>query len=315
MTIPVIQTKLSGEFFYEVRSKAGELTQIGHVDNLVLDGFFFNWLSSGSPASSYFLYCSLGSSTTPIIPGTTSISEIAVSRANYTTQEPLVIISPGVTKTGRGYTFASIVTPVTVNSLGINTLSTGGTLSAAAVLGAPINLIAGDVLTVKHYITATIALADRTGSIVLNSVSYPYTVRWINYTDSYSDGNLWTVNGGGGVTLSATTMGYGPVTCRQTQTLVASSSNPSSFPSTVGDTSTTAIIVADSYVSASYYRDLEFTFDYTKANLPLGIGNLIFLPKGNFVPNQGFYINFGTTRVPKDNTMELKLKFRFTWGS
>lgn len=315
--------KLKGEFVAEVYNVfSGEKKVVGQ-DNMLLDPFFFAWLGgTTTPSQQYFAYCGLGTGTSPVTATDTSITPTADARVGYAAIEPCVKLADGQWKTGRSYVFPVRTTSQTVNKLGIYSASTGGTLSAATLLGSPLNLIAGDILTVKHYITATVDLADRTGIIVHESVSYPYTLRWHN-TDPTFEGSLfhgspWNPQNSS-YNVTGNSMGYStPGDFLQSQTIHTNTSGYPNTPITTGDargsTNGAITITPEPYVPSTYYRDLKFVAGYLQGNTPLGLGTIILSITDIYAPDVGFVINFGTTRFPKDNTRELRMKFRFTWG-
>jgi len=312
--------KLAGAFAYEVHN-AGVLRETGWIDNMILDSFFFSWLAGTTSASNYFRYCGLGTSTAAVSPGDTSITPTADARATRSGTEPVLYQALGQWRTGNSYVFPVRSTAQTVNKLGIYDALTGGILSAAALLSSPLNLIAGDILTVKHYITATLDISDRTGILTLDGVSCAYTMRWMNLDASLDNANLrtspWNLHGvGWGIT--PTTFGYSVnLTMAQNQTLITNTQDRSSIPGTAGDASSAGCTITPSaYVASTYYRDLEWTMPYHQGNTPLGAGNIIFSLASPFSAEMGFVINFSANRVPKlmDSTREFKIKLRFTWG-
>lgn len=314
--IETFHTKLAGEFQYQIHN-GGKLRETGKIDNLLLDAMFVGWLGGGVPTAIYFSFCGLGTSTSPVVAGDTSITPTADSRVASVDNEPIQVISSNSWKSGKSFVFPVRTTSQTVNKLGIYSAATAGTLSAAALLSSPLNLVAGDILTVKHYVTATVDLSDRTGIMMLDGNNYPYTLRWFNPTGPYNhpagpQGSIWNINNVG---LSATTMGYIPQwTVKQSQTLPTNPLVMENFPSTAGDIVSNITITADAYAGGGvFYRDIEFKAGYLACNTPAGIGNLIFIFQSIYW-TVGFFFNFNSVRVPKNNTNELKIKLRFTWG-
>lgn len=313
--------KLAGKFVAEVYNIFSKKSYTVDQDNMILDAFFFTWLAAGTtPTQQFFAYCGLGTGTAAITAADTSITPTADARVSYSLIEACVKLAEGQWRTGRGYVFPVRTTAQTVNKIGTYNASTGGTLSAATLLSSPLNLIAGDILTVKHYITATLDLADRAGFVVFESNNYPYTLRWWNIADTFegslNHGSPWNLNGDS-YNVTGNSMGYSTQgDFRQDQTLHTNTSGLPSIPISAGDargiTNGAITITADPYVASTFYRDLNFIVGYLQGNTPLGIGNAIFSISSGI--SCGFVLNFGTTRFPKNNTRELRIKLRFTWG-
>lgn len=315
--------KLAGKFVAEVYNIFSKRSYTVDQDNMILDAFFFTWLG-GTTANSqgFFDHCGLGTGTSAITAADTSITPTADARVPYSLTEACVKLADGQWRTGRGYVFPVRSTPQTVNKIGIYSELTGGILSAATLLSSPLNLIAGDILTVKHYITATLDLADRTGLVVFESNNYPYTLRWWNTAPTFEGGlfhgSPWNLTGDS-YNVTGNSMGYSTLSdFLQNQTLHTNTSGYPDIPLTTGDargsTNAAITITADPYVASTFYRDLNFTVGYLQGNTPLGIGNMIFVISAVYAPSCGFVLNFGTTRFPKNNTRELRIKLRFTWG-
>ena len=314
--------KLAGKFVAEVYNIFSKKSYTVDQDNMILDAFFFTWLAAGTtPSYQFFSYCGLGTDTSAVTAADTSITPTADARVSFTGTEPCVKLADGQWKTGRAYIFPVRTTAQTVNKLGIYSAATGGTLSAATLLASPLNLIAGDILTVKHYVTTTLDLADRAGIVVHDSISYPYTLRWFGVADSFNNpsypGSPWGLNVGTFNPISST-MGYtAQAAFMQNQSLHTNFAGYPIIPSTSGDAigsiEGAVTISPDAYVATSYYRDVNFIAGYLKGNTPAGLGNIIF-SMTSLGGVGGFVLNFGTTRFPKNNTRELRIKLRFPWG-
>lgn len=319
--IPGVQ--LAGQFVLQVENiYSGNVSDLIVADNMLLDQFYFTWLGNNSPTTSYFNFCDLDGSATAVTAGDTTITKVGPARVGLVQEETLVTLGVGQWKSGRQYTFAVAAAAAAVNAVAIYSAASGGILVARAVLPSTLNLIIGDILTVKHYVTATVDPADRTGTMVLDGSNYPYTLRWHNFDGPFeaalNHGTPWNVNNGGSYNVTGSNQGIQPTFyALQTQNLpsVNATLSPPDFPSTAGDINTGVLtIVPQTYVASSFYRDVEFVIPYGQGNAPLGWGNLIFLMFGTYAPTTGFFFNFGTTRVPKDNTKEFRVKLRFTWG-
>ena len=332
MTDSVIQmpgVKLSGQFVAQVYNVYTKKTSEEIVaDNRILNGFFNSWFAGITNAADYFSHCALDSSAAAVTSTDTTITQVGPARAAYNQEEPVVFTAPDKHRTGKQYVFAMVTSPVAVNSLAIFSAASGGLLVARANLPSTLNLIIGDILTVKHYVTATIDLSDRTGTLVLGTPpeNYPYIMRWINpegpFEATFNHGTPWNLNTGAFGGIVQPHFGYNNrFYVRQTQTLPV---NPQSaiggFISTAGDVSMTTAgnlptRTALPYVADSLYRDIEYVFPYNIGNAPLGIGNLVFGMTESFHGIEaGFVINFPTLRVPKDNTKEFRITFRFAWS-
>lgn len=309
--------KLAGKFVAEVYNIFSKKSYTVDQDNMILDAFFFTWLAAGTtPSYQFFSYCGLGTGTAAITAGDTSITPTADARVSYSLVEPVVKLATGSWKSGRGYVFPVRTTSQTVSKIGIYSAVTGGTLSAATLLSSPLNLVAGDILTVKHYITSLVDISDRTGLVVFESNNYPYTLRWWNIDNSFTGATPpWNLQEST-YNVNSNTFGYyGSLDCKQNQTLFTNLTGYPSIPSTSGDDTDTVItITPDAYTSGNFYRDLTFTANYLQGNTPAGIGNIVFYLSPPLAPSCGFVLNFGTTRFPKNNTRELRIKLRFTWG-
>lgn len=312
--------KLAGAFAYEVHN-AGTLREEGFIDNMLLDPFFFTWLAGSTAAFNFFSHCGLGTDTATVLPGDTSITPTVDARVPSSGVEPVLYPALGQWRTGKRYTFPIRTTSQTVNKLGIYSALTGGTLSAAALLGSPLNLISGDILTVKHYITATLDLTDRTGTLVLDGVNCAYTMRWFNLDASFDNAFLlttpWNLHNVGWATDSRL-FGYSSnLSMFQNQTLITNTQDRNNIPVTAGDGPSAACTVTQlAYVPSTYYRDVEWVMPYNQGNTPLGAGNIMFSLSSAFASELGFVLNFAVNRVPKLSaaTHEFRFTLRFTWG-
>ena len=322
--------KLAGHFVAQVYNIYTKKTSKEYIaDNRILNGFFNTWFAGTANAANYFSHCALDSSAASVTPTDTTITQVGPARAAYTQEEPVVFTAPNQHRTGIQYVFAMVTAPVAVNSLAIFSASSGGLLVARANLPATLNLIIGDILTVKHYVTATIDLSDRTGVLVLGTPpeNYPYTMRWINpegpFEATFNHGTPWNLNTGAFGGIVQPHFGYNDrFFIRQDQTLPTNpQSDSGAVPSTAGDVSMSTANgnnpsrTSLPYVMDSFYRDVEYVFPYNIGNAPLGIGNLVFgmVDSTNGI-SAGFLINFASLRVPKDNTKEFRITLRFAWG-
>lgn len=324
--IDVPGVKLEGQFVAQVYNIFSKKTSEEIIaDNMLLDGFYNSWLGSAGVSDQYFSYCDLDGSSTPVTAGDTTITKVGPARAITNGEEALQTLGVGQWKSGRQYVFAVAAAPAAVNALSIWNATSGGVMAARANLPSTLNLIVGDILTVKHYITATVDPADRTGIMVLDGNNYPYTMRWLNFDGPFetgiNHGSPWNVNTSGGynnftganqgISLAAAVV--------QTQNLPtqnANKGNSTDFPPTAGDASNVVLVTtAAAYTPGSFYRDIELRILYDRGNTPTGIGNLI-IPFGGayYAVSTGFFFNFAAARVPKNNTNEFRLTLRFSWG-
>lgn len=315
--------KLQGEFVAEVYNVyTKKKSQKIFADNMLLDGFFNSWLGGVTPSQQYFTHCDLDGSSTPVSAADTTITKVGPARASYNLEEALQTLGVGQWKSGRQYVFAVATAPAAVNALSIWNASSGGLMVARANLPSTLNLIVGDILTVKHYITATVDPADRTGIMVLDGNNYPYTMRWLNFDGPFETGSNhgtpWNVNTNGNYNVTGSGQGIvaGGGFAYQTQNLPSLNASPGApdFPATSGDTAGNYVITAAAYTPGSFYRDVQITLLYDRFNTPLGIGNILFPMYNIYSPTTGFFINFATTRVPKNNTNEFRITLRFPWG-
>ncbi len=315
--------KLKGEFVAQTRNiYTGKVSEEVFADNLLLDGFFNSWLAGGNPSQIYFTACDLDGSATAAAPGDTTITKVGPARVSGSGEEALQTLAVGQWKSGKQYVFAVASAPAAVNALTTWSATSGGVMSARANLSSTLNLVVGDILTVKHYVTATVDPADRAGVMVLDGNNYPYTMRWFNFDGPFetpsNHGSPWNVNTNGNYNVTGDGQGIvlGGGKVWQTQNLPSINAVPSApdFPATAGDTSGVYIINPLPYTAGTLYRDIQLVLQYDRFNAPLGIGNMLLPMYGTYAESTGFFFNFGTTRVPKNNTNELRITLRFPWG-
>jgi hypothetical protein len=321
--IDVPGVKLEGQFVAQVYNIFSKKTCEEIIaDNMLLDGFYNSWLGSARNSDQYFDYCDLDGSSTPVAAGDTTITKVGPARASYNGEEALQTLGVGQWKSGRQYVFAVATAPAAVNALTIWSANSGEVMAARANLPSTLNLIVGDILTVKHYITATVDPADRTGIMVLDGNNYPYTMRWLNFDGPFetalNHGTPWNVNTNGNYNVTGASQGIatGGGFVYQTQALPSINATPGApdFPATSGDSSGVYIVTPAAYTPGSFYRDIQITLLYGRFNTPAGIGNIIFPLYNMYSPTTGFFINFASARVPKNNTNEFRITLRFTWG-
>lgn len=323
--IEVPRVKLEGQFVAQVYNIFSKKTSEEIItDNMLLDGFYNSWLGGTTSSYQYFSYCDLDGSSTSVAAGDTTITKVGPARASYNQEEALQTLAVGQWKSGKQYVFAVASAPAAVNALTIWNANSGGVMAARANLPSTLNLIVGDILTVKHYITATVDPADRTGIMVLDGNNYPYTMRWLNFDGPFeapsNHGSPWNVNTNGGYNFTGANQGINlAASVVQTQNLPnqnANIGNSTDFPPIAGDASGVVLVTtAAAYTPGSFYRDIELRILYDRGNTPTGIGNLI-IPFGGayYAASTGFFFNFAAARVPKNNTNEFRLTLRFSWG-
>lgn len=323
-----INVKLAGHVRYEVHDANGKLKYSSKlIKNRLVNGFFFNWLGQTGGASTaswqQFQYCQCGTSAVAVTDNDTSITALGPRKSG--TAELLTHPTSNSWVSGKKYSFAQNDVIGTVNEFGIfQTAPTGGLMTARVVLPAPVVLVTGDILTVYHYITATINLSDVTGSFTLQHivagvptpVVYNFTGRWLNYNNISlaGSGTPWNISDSL-YPINFPSMGLTDIKGRQTLSAPVNPDVSLDTVATAGDVNHTFgmwTATPQAYVASTFYRDIEFFFDISKLNTPLGLGSLVFLWDPAAAIGVGFCITLNQ-RIPKDNTKELKLVMRFTY--
>ena len=307
-----INFNISGEYNLVVRKNDGTETETGWFPNLILNQGL-NYL--GIPDTAILVYASVGTgNSTPIVTQTDLDSPIAHSNNG---------VNAGTTNVGAptyagthtiSYTFNQGAVLGNITEVGVGSTNTAGSLFSRTLIldanGNPtsITLIAIDQLIVYYRLTITPPMTDTTGSVVLNGITYNYVSRLINavnwcnveYVYGYSNyfSTLTTCNAYGPDAVLSPIADYG-----LTGTLCGD------LPS---------LTTTSAYTIGNYYRDWSVVYAPGVGNVdinnnPLGGIKGLVLRGGGPYQAMAFQIVFDNT-IPKVNTNQLSLTFRFSWS-
>lgn len=331
-----IQCKLGGKYQLTVR-RAGEIVQqTDWFDNLILDqglnylGLYSNGtLSSASP----FEYAHVGT-------GTSAASASQTQLDSYVAGVAYLSSSTSSSNSGaplyartvvQNYAFAQGAVVGNISEVGIGrTLVTGNLSSRARVVdggGNPttISITAIDQLTVSYALTITRNLAQSSGSVVLDGVTYPYTMDWHDVTNN-------TPPGGGIVmprpastypfltparTTSVTIAWYYQAGTALSPTIVTDTSIPGTpFNLTFSSGAQVTNQSSYTYVDGSFTGVYSFMADTSQANLSGGI-QMIRIPINLTPSSVPFFqcVAHFTTPIPKTNVHQLRMYFTISWSN
>ena len=296
--------KVSGEYNIVVKKQDGTEIETGWFPNLILDQGL-NLM--GGTANSPLYYCSVGTGTsTPVVTQTSLDSVLAYSSysASSSTVNSGAPTYAGLHTHVYSFTQGSVVGNITEIGIGYN--NTNGTLFSRALildsLGNPtsITLIALDQLIVYYRLTLTPPLTDTTGSVVLNGTTYNFTSRlcnannWgsIEYVYEYSQyfNSIYSVTAYGSDAALAPVTSY---SCSGTSV-------------GAGNVST------GTYTTNNFYIDWNIGYPPSSGNATGGIKGFRIIGGGPWnVMNYQVVLD---AAIPKVNTNQLSLTFRFSWG-
>ena len=307
-----INFSVSGEYNIIVRKSDGTEEATGWFPNLILNQGL-NQL--GQDASSLLMYASVGTGiSVPTDTQTNLDSPIAYSSAGQSSST-VNIGSP--TYAGihtRVYSFPQGSVIGNISEVGIGTTNTDGSLFSRALIldvnsnPTSITLIAIDQLIIYYRLTMTPPLTDMTGSVVLNGVTYNYVSRicnanyWGNieyvYTNSVYFNSIYAC------------WAFGPDAALAPITANTCAGTQSRDSATAVSTGV--------YTIDTYHRDWTIVYGPSAGNLdsngaPLGgIKGLHILGGGSWSAIN-FQIVFDAV-IPKVNTNQLSITFRYSWG-
>lgn len=320
------KTRLEGEFEIEVRNSAGELKySTGPVKNIIVNNFFDSWLGNSIPSHSFFNFLRFGSSNQPAVATDTDLIAPFNSTKYFRTNPEASFEMPTINtyKIGRVWALPVNAYIGTLREVALYLDNSSSLATCRAVLSPEIVAVSGDIITVKHFVTATVTPATNSGSFVADvgdgPVTYNYNITWANIQqNSTGTANRWGING---TELFASTLSrftnnaYG---CNQVDAYgsnVLVPQNVGTLPSAAlgQDTQVLYALTPLPYTPGTFYRDIEYTIPVSKANIAGGVGLLWFYSNNNPAGYQRMQMNF-TPRLPKDNRMEIKFTLRFPFG-
>ena len=308
--------KVGGEYNIVIKKPDGTEIETGWFPNLILNqGLDMMGASAGA---SPIQYASVGTGSSTPIPTQTSLDSNLGGYSTYSA-------NAGTSNAGAP-TYAGLHTQVyswpqgavvgNITEIGIGMATANGSLFSRALildsLGAPtsITLISIDQLIVYYRLSLTPPLTDITGTMVLDGVTYNYTSRIVN---ALQWGNVEYIyeyppyfNNIYGTTAYGPDAALVPIT---TYTVSGDTGGTSSLSPNVG-TST--------YINGSYHVD--WTFAYPPGYGNTGSNGAPWAGIGGFRVTGGgpwSVINFQvvlSSPIPKVNTNQLSLTFRFSWS-
>lgn len=204
------------------------------------------------------------------------------------------------------FTFLEANANGTLTEIGGFSANAGGTMWTRQLFkdgsGTPtaITKTSSDQLQVTYEMRLYSPTADVTGTLVINSTNYPYTIRAADITSATRWGDSGPLaNFNAGSTAST-------AQAIETNTLGTTSGVPG------GAVTNSTSGAFSAYVAGSYTRDVTYIWDPGVANYATGIGSLLYGAPNN-VCNPPFQIGF-TTKIPKDATKRFTLVARLAWG-
>lgn len=296
---------LKGRYkFGKICSITGKVTETEWIDNVLTD-YGVNYLFNTETVnySAMLGYCQVGtSSTTPTQSDTQCISPLG-PRIGTGTLEAQGNAGAATYYCYRRVKYSYAIGNVVGNvaEVCIHVSSTGPDAVSRALVkdtfGVPTTfpVLITEQLYVIYEIRSYPNLVDTTGSIVLNSISYDYTIRSCNVTGLSS---LVTTNNGAAVPTNSS-----QCEASDSNTLQPVTSEPGGARANPDALNTTA------YSNGTFYKDKEFVWNPPTAVFGTGMGSILI--RTYTAPAFQFALYFTSGKVPKLNTQTLKLKFRF----
>lgn len=329
---------VGGEFQVQVVRKNGEVTYpLGEkffknrVLNSGLDGIF-TATSTQAPGpvtvgqwASLMAFCRAGSGSTAVADSqTTLVTQLKSSNtyfsgsgANGTVFDTVV----GSATHKRTYEFTAETGAVTYRELGIGPSGGGADLFSRVVLGADLNLVAGDNLRVVYQLTISIPQLITPTATTLSTVGWDATGS-IKLLGSFQNifgsfDSLGVATTGGRFSRWLAGMFIGLISDRNNLTL----STNATFPAVNVDQAATLVIAGaqsdagagSAYVSGQYYIDRVYTFTPSQPSTTQ-TGTVISISAiGDSSSNTWLRILL-TAPQSKSNEYRLSFTFRFTWA-
>lgn len=224
----------------------------------------------------------------------------------------------------RGYLFSEAQANGNITELGIYTLAAGGRLVSRALVrdsgGTPITITktADNQLRVFYEYRVYVPVGDVTGTFVVGANSYNYTIRPQDVPTNRGWGSNPRASSGGtnpgGYAYELFQRSWGSATayyqCSPSGTLVDPSG---SIVLTTPAVATT--VTKQTYVNGNYYVDVDAIWNPSTANFG-GTGIKALRLKAAGAGNIGTVYNYQmvfSTNIPKINTQQLTLRFRYGW--
>jgi hypothetical protein len=304
-----LHTKLSGEYKIVIKRDGKEI-ETEWFKNLILNQGLDQL---GSDNEVLYGYARVGTGTTaPVITNTTLEAQVGVSQQGPASTTQVNSGAPNYTTlTTYQYVFTQGSVTGNISEVGVGWATTGSTLFSRALIvdgtGTPttITLLPIDQLIIYYRLNASQPTTDTTTSVMISSVSYPYTIRTA-YAGNYASNGVTFKYGyaftklGGSIIMYGNDAALGPITGALSGTIIANSGNGGftfSYPA---------------YTPGSYYRDSTFSVDVNTANAVGGIGGIQW-QMGLYSTSLASQLVLPTP-IPKTNTQVLTLTVRFTWA-
>lgn len=285
-----------GHFIMEAVGLDGRVRKLAEFDNLITTNGA-NLLGNSSPLT----FCLVGTGNTPPTVADTSLQSFisSTSSTNFTNLGASSV-SPYFGTTTIQYNFPIGTATGNLSEVGIGQTGSNTNLFSRALIldggGSPttITVLSSEALYVTYQLNQYVPLTDVTGTIVIASVSYGYTLRGANAT-----GTQWAYRNGdaGGVNFCAVLDGaIGAIT-----TIPAGTE---SFDDSISN---------NSYSVGSFTLSGTATFGLTKGNFGTGIASALVAFGTNNASRGNYQIGFSPT-IPKDASHVLTLSFSTTWA-
>lgn len=306
-----LHTKLAGEYRMVVTRADGTEQDTGWFDNLVLNSGLDR---IGNATSNFYVITNaqVGTGTSAPAATQTALDAWVAGSASSTSSSSITNSGAPNYETTRAWTFTFAQGAVVGNitEIGVGWATNGSLFSRARILdnlGSPtsITLVALDQLTVYYRLKITPLVTDMTGTVVISSVSYPYTARVSN---AGTFGNATWLFAGAQAGWSGSVVGiYGSAG----QTFAAGSVLGAITGSPTLSSGSTGTVAAGPYTAGTFYRDDVWTWNATQGNATGGIQCIVFPFAFSSV---NFQYRFSTV-IPKTNTNTLSLTTRISWAA
>lgn len=313
-----VRVRVGGEYMAVLNQGTDREFSTGWQPNMVLDQGL-DYLGEASAAASLSAFCSVGTSSTAVAAGQTSLVAFLAATGSIvgSTQSNL----GAATYKGQGtlqYQFVQGAVIGNITEMGIGKVNTGAQLFSRCLIidgaGTPVALpvTSIDQLTIYYRVTVTPVLTDLASSVTISAVAYSYTARLANAAN-FADSFATTLQGGTGVPAFGKVVLAASRAYDSTSALGAITTTPSgtNVQLSLGASTSTR----GTYTNGNFYCDNTLVLDPTAGNATGGIGALMLA----FSYGAGssvlalFQYKFATV-IPKDNTKTLTLVTRFAWS-
>lgn len=310
MNMIAMKTGLAGEYQMVLNEGTDREVRTPWFDNLITD-YGLNNLRTNNISRT--LYARVGTGTTAAAAGDTTLASHLATSAGNNSVATASTLGPPTYKAAltKAYTFAQGAVVGNITEVGVGTTAGGADLFSRALIvnesGVPTALAVAaiDQLTVYYRLWVTPQVADVTGTVTLDGVTYGYTARPFDM-GSFHSNFAFLLGCPTGSSYIHNFLSNNPGICYSADAALVEITAPNPGGTEASGYASTS---PSSYTSGSFVQGVTLTWGPAQGNAVGGIGAI-----GLYTDRSGFWQYVFNAPIPKDNTKTLALTFQFSWN-